>query len=186
MRTFLAVPVPVGTAEALYRERASLRDEWQGVRWVPPLNFHFTLYFFGELQAALLPELCARLTLLLAGRSCFTIELTGLGCFGSPVWPKVIFEAVGTGTEELCELHFALRPVIEPLLGWKDEPFRPHLTLGRFRRNGGSQTGILLPEGKSAKIHEFQADKIILYHSSTEPGGAVYTPLETWTLKEVK
>lgn len=185
MRIFLAVPVPLDTAEALYRKRSSLRNEWQGVRWVPPVNFHFTLYFFGELEAALLPELGARLTSLLNGRSSFIINLKGINCFGSPTRPKLVFEDVEAGAEELRELHFALRPVVEPLLGWKDEPFHPHLTLGRPRRKGlrCPQVGILPSEEKCAKIYSFLADKIILYRSYTEPGGAVYAPLETWKLE---
>jgi RNA 2',3'-cyclic 3'-phosphodiesterase len=187
MRTFLAVSPPEDTARNIYNECASLRTAWSGVRWVDPASYHVTLVFFGDHDEFTVERIRESAGPVVMEFESFEVEFDGIDCFGSPHRPKLFIENVGLGGRDLSELREALRPSLEPLVGWEKRGFRPHLTLGRPRRRGfeGPDGGELLPTGsKSDTVWSFRAREVVLYESILRPEGAEYIPLESWPLKE--
>jgi 2'-5' RNA ligase len=79
------------------------------------------------------------------------------------------------------DLQHALSP-----FGIKEEEraFRPHLTLGRFKKPGKRQTEL---EQLLAKYRELPSpvrtlSDLVLFRSDLKPGGAVYTKMTSWPL----
>ena len=187
MRTFLAVSPPAGMARDIHADRAPLRAAWSGVSWVKPASYHITLVFLGERDEFTLERIRESAGPVLMEFESFDVGFEGVGCFGNVRRPKLFIERVGAGAGELAELREALRPVLEPLAGWEERAFLPHLTLGRPGRRGveGPAGGELLPpEVKNDTVWTFRAREVVLYKSTLRPEGAEYTPLVTWPLKE--
>ena len=187
MRTFLAVSPPMETARDIHVDLAPLRAVWSGVRWVEPASYHITLVFFGERDEFTVEKIRESAGPVLMEYESFDVGFEGIDCFGSVHRPKLFIERVGAGAGELADLRDALRPVLEPLVGWEERDFRPHLTLGRPRRRGleGPKGGGLLPSGmKPDTVWAFRAREIVLYESTLRAGRAEYSRLETWPLKE--
>lgn len=180
-RLFLALSIPREIREELYRVREPLREAWRGIRWVPNENYHITLVFFGSRNAAFADEIRDGVSRALAGREAFTIEFSGPACFGDPRRPRIIYEGIGRGREELTELHSRLEPWREEAAGRERRSYRPHLTLGRPGRgevrgpDSGRGFGVGW-EGLSA----FPARKVVLFRSESGPR---YNPLEIWNLQ---
>ena len=169
MRLFLAVPIPQGVRKALYRARQTLRDDWSGIRWVPDENYHITLAFYGCRDAEGIEKI---------GRADFPIETIGPACFGDPRRPRIIYEGIGRGREELSALHACMKPPTEK------SSYRPHLTLGRAGRGQvkGPDSGVT--SGVEYKrVSVFSAGKVVLFLSESGPEGPGYTALEAWNLQ---
>ncbi len=187
MRTFLAVSPPLDKARELFAARVELRDAWTGIRWAACEHFHITLVFLGEQDDTVIESVRNAVGPALEGCEAFDIGFVGAGCFGSSVRPKFFIEKLGEGRDGLESLNAALRPALEILIGSEQRTYRPHLTLGRSRRQGvkGPAGGKLLPSGvKTDNVDTFRAREVVLYQSILYPDGARYTPLESWPLKE--
>lgn len=187
MRTFLAVSPPIQLARELYSARSEFRDVWKGVRWVKAELFHITLVFLGDRDDSVVREVTAAVGPALEGLKAFDIGFEGVGCFGSPTRPKIFFENVGIGRDDLEVLHSALGPILENLTGLVDRNYTPHMTLGRPMRHGvqGPADGGLLPSGvKTDNVGTFRAREVTLFQSILHADGARYVPLESWPLKE--
>ena len=178
MRLFLAVPIPQEVRKALYRVRQPLRDAWSGIRWVPDENYHITLAFYGCRDAAGVEEIGRAVPAALEGRADFPVELTGPDCFGDPRRPRIIYEGIGRGREELAALHACMKPPTEK------GAYRPHLTLGRAGRgevkgpDSGTDSGV-----EYRRVSVFSAAEVVLFLSESGPEGPVYSALEAWNLQ---
>ncbi len=119
---------------------AELRSTDNGtVRWTPPENLHLTLRFLGELPTGTFREARQLLTEREMPSRC-RLRFTGIDAFPSLRKPQVIVLGLEGITQRdqtellqlqsLCEA-FARELGLEP----EDRTFRPHLTLGRVRRD---------------------------------------------------
>ena len=103
---------------------------------VEPNSLHFTLRFLGEVdshQASRIADALA--TIRFEG---FDVELRGVGTFGGPRRPRVLWiGADPAGGRSMGELAGAVDGVLEKL-GWRrDKPFRAHLTVMRIKNSEG-------------------------------------------------
>ncbi|MDE2746492.1 MAG: RNA 2',3'-cyclic phosphodiesterase [Chloroflexota bacterium] len=107
----------------------------RSLRWVKREALHLTLRFIGEVELELLPDVTAALDEL-ADSGRFELTLSALGTFGGrrPRVVKVGFAEDG-GFERLLRLRRQLDGALSEV-GFETErgPYRPHLTLGRVRR----------------------------------------------------
>jgi 2'-5' RNA ligase len=155
---------------------AILRPAIAGVRWVRPEGLHLTLRFLGWSSEPALESL--EPALLAAAGECPTsaARLSGLGLFperGSPrvLWLGVDLDACVEKLQQACE-----RAAVA--VGFAPEPrgFRSHLTLGRWRERAPRPA---LPE---LDLGEATLDRLVLFRSQLQRGGAVYTPLRAFPL----
>jgi 2'-5' RNA ligase len=132
------------------------RPDEPGVRWVPPRNWHVTLRFLGNCDAA---EVAARLA---AAR--FERVVATLGPAVRWLGPQLVVPV--TGIDDLA------RAVADATADLGEPPghrFRGHLTLARTRRGA---TSSLVGHRVSTR---FTVDEIALVRSELTPDGAVYT-----------
>jgi 2'-5' RNA ligase len=122
VRLFVAVNLPEALREAIHAAAKPLRDAGLPVKWVGPEALHLTLKFLGEVKEG-------RVSV----RS-FTLGVGGFGGFPTGVLARVLW----VGCEPAPPLEL-LQDGVErgyAALGFPVEgrPFRPHLTLGRARK----------------------------------------------------
>ncbi|MBW2426697.1 MAG: RNA 2',3'-cyclic phosphodiesterase [Deltaproteobacteria bacterium] len=145
MRLFVAIELNEQERQRLHRAAAPLRAAELPVRWVRPDAYHLTLRFLGEVASDRVSELAAVMQRAVAGSACFSLGLGGLGGAPGLRRPRVIWVEIEE-SEALRRLHQRLEGALADL-GFEREPrrFRPHLTLGRLRRDGpaGGLTGLV-------------------------------------------
>ncbi|HYK11083.1 MAG TPA: RNA 2',3'-cyclic phosphodiesterase [Gemmatimonadales bacterium] len=135
MRLFVAVNFPATLRERLWEATIPLRAMELPVRWVAASGMHLTLKFLGETGEARLDELGGALDQAVAGVRSMPVTVEGFGAFPDVTRPSVIW--AGVVTDPALELlQHGVERAFGPL-GFPPEgrPFRPHVTLGRTRRD---------------------------------------------------
>lgn len=131
---FLAVDPPADAVAALDAALAPWRDAPGAPRWTPPSRWHLTLVFLGDVPADRLVPLLAAVAPAVAPTPPMALQLAGAGRFGSRRRPAVCWAGVDGDVPALTALADRLagagRSVGLPV---EERPFRPHLTLGRWR-----------------------------------------------------
>src|SRR5438128_8372674 len=140
-RTFIALKLNEALQRFLGEIISQISQELPNLRWVDPTGIHLTLAFLGELtDEQLVAAIGASEE---AAQKAIPLEyrLKGLGIFGSPRQPRVIWmgvEDLPSGKIQgspLQQLHRVLTKELE-LRGFEVEkrPFSPHLTLARIKQ----------------------------------------------------
>ena len=178
IRLFIAIEVAPAVREALAAAQAGLRKTDADVKWVTPERMHLTLVFLGDVPASRVPEIPPELDACCAGLAVFDMEAAGLGFFGNPHAPRVIWAGIREGEKAVVELQARIREVVLAL-GFKleDRAFSAHLTLGRSRsaRNGAALAKALaMPCGTFGRT---RVERALLMKSELLPTGPVYSIL---------
>ena len=149
-----------------------------GGRPIPPDNFHVTLAFLGSVPEARISDVAA-IGVDVASR--VTLPRVGVALNGIEYWkkPKVLVATAGPGTDN-ASLANVLARVLESRLtdaGFTPnlaEEFRPHVTLARK---------VVHPVRSSAiQPLPWSFTDFALVESRTEPGGSIYTVLQSFPL----
>lgn len=182
MRLFAALPLPSGLADALAPLLAELRTTDWPVRWVADENLHLTLKFFGEVEPAREPAVAEALRGAVQGTGPIDLMLAEPGVLPPRGRARVVVVDL-EAPPALELLQHRIERAAEPL-GFSAEgrPFRPHLTLGRVRREAR------LPAGAAGRFrHRLElpwlADRVVLYESAPSPAGQRYDGRVTFDLE---
>jgi 2'-5' RNA ligase len=133
-RLFFAVDLSEEARADLLRALAPLHGEPGEPHWTAPARWHLTLLFLGSVPDDRLPDVATAAAPALAGTPPLTLRLAGGGRFGSLRRPQVVWTGLDGDVAALVELAERLRGAVHALgLPVEDRPFRPHLTLGRWR-----------------------------------------------------
>lgn len=134
-RIFIALALSDAARETLRREERRLARALPDVRFAAPEDMHLTLAFLGEVDDATLAQVIALGGEVASHARPFDLALAGLGVFGPPHAPRVVWAGVGGDTQRLLALQRRLADALEAL-GFPREqrPFSPHLTLARLKR----------------------------------------------------
>ncbi|MBM4142000.1 MAG: RNA 2',3'-cyclic phosphodiesterase [Lentisphaerae bacterium] len=179
IRAFVGVPLD----DAVRRDVARLQERLKGagarVGWVRGENLHVTMAFLGDVTVEQVEAAAGALAAAARASPPFRCEVKGVGVFGRPRAPRVVWAGIGAGAENLCGLQGALAAELAQRgLPVEDRPFVPHVTMGRVRSGAGA--GPLLRQIEAAAEREFgffDAGAVVLYRSRLEPAGAVYAAL---------
>jgi RNA 2',3'-cyclic 3'-phosphodiesterase len=184
-RAFVALTLPEALREYLRGVQRCLSDNGVRARWVQPASMHLTLKFLGQLPLHQVAAVIAALDRV--ADDCPPLQLTAdeLGGFPHRYRPRVLWMGIGGEHERLCGLQEAIEAALATL-GWSPEkrPYRGHLTLARAKgqrpldKNVGDILTRCTPRGAMA----FQADRLVLFRSRLQPGGAVHDKLKEWVL----
>jgi 2'-5' RNA ligase len=179
-RLFVAIDLSDDTRRAIATEQkrlaAALRD-MKAVRWVQPAQMHVTLVFLGEVEDARTPSVVEA-----AGRAvempAFDPTFEGVGVFPPRGAPRALWVGVGAGSAELITLRQEIAERLAlPGVELEDRPFRPHLTLGRWRTSRSSDRRRTMAVARPGPIARVHVECATLYQSRLLAAGPTYTVL---------
>ena len=155
------------------------------VRWVRPELIHLTVVFMGDIQPEQIPPMGEELKAVCSIHQPFRIALKPMGCFPNSRSPRVIWLGIGGDLERMSRFRDQLQEALSPFgIKGEERAFRPHLTLGRFRKPGKRQTELdrLLATYRDLPSPSCTLGDLVLFRSDLKPGGAVYTKMLSWPL----
>jgi RNA 2',3'-cyclic 3'-phosphodiesterase len=181
VRAFVALEIGRGLAARLGTVQGDLRAAGVDAAWVKPESMHLTLKFLDEVPEKQVAKIAGALVHVAAKRAPFTMSVVGLGIFPTFERPRVIWAGVREGAEEVTALAREVEKALFTLgLPRAENPFHPHLTLGRVRV--GTRFGALgrtVMKTQKAVYGEVQVREMRLLRSDLLPEGAQHTVLAT-------
>lgn len=180
LRAFIAVEIGPEVRRQLAALQARLKASGADVRWVRPEGIHLTLRFLGDIRPADIGRLAGVMAEAVAEQAPVELTAAGWGVFPDPQRPRVIWVGLPGADEKLSKAAAALEEkLIAAGFGPADKPWKPHLTLGRVQSPRGREPLLRALAGEGEKEYgRFLADRLILFQSRLERGGAVYTVLQ--------
>jgi 2'-5' RNA ligase len=151
----------------------------QGVNWTAIQNIHLTLKFLGELKEDKIPRISNLLSKIGETSHPFNCAVKGVGVFPSIKQPRIVWAGIEPyddlkNLQEKIETSMTQEGFIR-----EDRPFTPHLTIGRVSdRIRTEDLKKLTVELTRLSVYDMGMtcfDKLHLYKSDLQPGGAVYT-----------
>jgi len=189
IRSFLAFELPPDIKSEVKRISGEVKKTGLEASWVKPDNIHLTTVFTGDIDEKDIPDMISNIDNVTAEYEPFDISLGGMGLFPDIKRPRVLWLGLNGGIEGLASLRDDLQKSLEPF-GIKQEkrPFKPHLTLGRFRKPAKDKFLLkkMLDEYGEISGPNGKLDELILFKSDLKPTGAVYTRLHYWPLGKDK
>jgi 2'-5' RNA ligase len=187
MRCFVAIDID----EAIRRQIGQLQKKLQKslsvgvseVKWVDPDLIHLTLKFIGDVPDQEINELCAIVSDVAAGHNGFSVDVNGLGYFGSP--PRVVWIGIES-SPELIDLQKEIdeRLSMTGLAPEDNKAFHGHLTLCRSKNyKAGRKLQHLLDDYGPVELGTQAVDAVYVYTSELTKQGPVYTVVSSNKLK---
>lgn len=177
LRLFVAVRVPEPVLTTLQTAAEPLRRELPGGRWVDVSNQHITVKFLGWVDGHRLVDVGKVVAETAAIHAPATLSLGELGSFPSPTRVRVLWAGIVDEESLLARVAADLDRRLAPL-GFEPEsrPYRPHLTLARFREpvRVTKPLSVTLAEGRPWPVTSLE-----LFRSHLSPRGAQYELLAT-------
>lgn len=178
-RLFFAVEIGPAAAASVAAAVEEITKVGFPGRLSPPENWHITLRFLGDTTAEQRAELLQEVeSLELPGRS--EILLGGWGTFPRPSAARVLWLGVEDRGETLQQLATLLESAARAV-GFAPEhrPFRPHLTLARFRHPADLRP--MLPNLPTVRERS-PVDRLLLLRSELGSGPPRYSAAATFPL----
>lgn len=201
VRSFVAVYPSADQRTKLDETVARLVRRWAEVRgvsreegiagpvgWTPTHQAHVTLAFLGPVERARLEDVRDRLADVAADSAPFALGLAGVGAFPDVARPRVVWMGIREGAEAATVLAHAVRQALEPLgFDLPAEPFRPHLTLGRVRRDAGAGDRRALADVLASELADDESvittiRELTLVASRIGAAGATHAVFDRWPL----
>lgn len=175
----MAVDPPPAARAHLAGALGGLRGAQGEPRWTAPERWHLTLLFLGAVPDRQVPDLVAALGPEVAAGAPGRLRLAGAGRFGSARRPQVAWIGLDGDVAALTDLATRLgRQARRLRLEVEDRPFRPHLTVGRWRP-GHPADGTLLDRLGGYRGPEWRVGEVRLVESRLGPAPS-YEELATW------
>lgn len=184
IRAFVAVPLPVGLVSVLTRTQRRLSTDLTA-SWTRPEAMHLTLHFLGEVEVAVAERIGASLRAACARIPAFAVQARHLGTFPNPRRPRVLWAGIADGAPLITLQRTLVEPLRDCGLELDSRPYRPHLTLARFRKPLRRQHLSFLASILRDEQRDFGSvpvEEVRLYRSELLPDGARYTVLSTASL----
>jgi len=135
MRLFIAVNLSTDARDAIQNALDNFPVTNPPWRWVSPDNWHLTLKFLGETNAAQVDALNAALGEVARRHHGFDMTLGAFGGFPNLRNPRVLFYDVERGAAELRQLAKDVDVAVENVLGLARETraYQAHATVARVK-----------------------------------------------------
>lgn len=188
IRSFLAFEIDPKVKKVVEEVSYYLQNSSIHAKWVRPENIHITLIFMGNIKINMLEAIKKEIKEVTHRTECMKVRLKGMGCFPDKRRPRVIWIGLDGDIKKMGELKDNLMKKLKSF-GIKDEKreFKPHLTLGRFKKSGpslGNQLNEAFERYSSLTSEDFILRELILFKSELRPEGANYTKIFSFPLKE--
>jgi 2'-5' RNA ligase len=185
-RIFIAINPIQGIKEKIFKYQDICPD--LPVRWTPKQNLHITLTFLGEVKDKAVPQVIEKTKKVSQKHTPFFVTLEKMHYGPTEKKPRMVW-ITGEKSIPLAKLKNNLEK--ELLLSrrkgesYKDG-FKPHITLGRLRREFKRLRPEDKPEIKEDLFIKFEVTSIDVIQSELRKGGAKYTILQTIDLGKFK
>ena len=189
IRSFLAFELPVEMKKTVARVSREIRNSGLDVRWVKVENIHLTVIFMGNIKTKDIASIDKEVRNVCPGYGSFNIFVKGMGCFPNRRRPRVLWLGLDGDVDRMSHFRNDLQESLKSFgIKRENRPFRPHLTMGRFRstRKKGSKLTEILPAYQALETPIESLSELFLFKSDLKPGGAMYTKLESWPLSDEK
>jgi 2'-5' RNA ligase len=191
MRLFAALLPPAGAVAQLADAVDGLRGlpGADRLRWTPAGGWHYTMAFYGEVDAAQRDDLCARLARAAARGGPLALAVAGAGCFGD----RALWAGAEGDRDALAALARSCAEAGSRAGLTREDPhaFRAHLTLARSRSRhdapGATDLRPFVAALAPFRGSTWTAGRLTLVRSvPPEPGvpgaGPRYVPFAAWPL----
>jgi 2'-5' RNA ligase len=189
IRSFLAFELPSDIKNIIAGLSVEIRKSVNDVRWVKVDNIHLTVVFMGNIAAEDIEPIGDRVKEVCFRYAPFRVSLSGVGAFPNSRKPRVLWLGLNGDIERMARFRDDLQEQLRPF-GIKEETrrFKPHLTLGRFRKFGkrDSRFDEIISSYRDVASPVCSFNELILFKSDLKPNGAVYTKLKSCPLPEEK
>ena len=183
-RLFIAVPLPDGVRDLMVDAQAGLRSGDWPVKWVEPELAHVTLKFLGNVETSRIAGIEQALDPVMSGYQAIGVATGALGAFPTATRPRVFWLGLYGNLKPLERLAGDVDRAMAGI-GFEPEsrPFRPHITLGRLRKEARPPADF---ERVAAAIRlprlDVRFDRVELVRSVLGRQGPAYTTLQQWPL----
>jgi 2'-5' RNA ligase len=185
IRSFLAFELPLEIKTVVTRVSQELKKSSLNAKWVKSGNVHLTVVFMGDVEMSEIPEIKEEVGKVCLTYGAFDISLKGVGCFPHTRKPRIVWVGLDGDLERMSLFRDALQERLIPF-GIKGDKrrFKPHLTLGRFRKpkRTNSEELELLSRYGDMTSPVCSLTELTLFKSELKPDGARYTRLGVWPL----
>ncbi len=130
---FLAVAIPPAIRSQISDLRGQLANGSKAFKkLVHPDDYHITLKFLGVVEDGLVEQVRSAAAHAVSEHTLFTLRAAGVGVFGKPATPRILWLGVGGDTTALSKLQSDVEAAMVPLgFAREDRPYRPHITLAK-------------------------------------------------------
>lgn len=190
MRTFVSINLDNSIISTLADIQNNLKerifflnpDYLKFIKWEDKNKFHITLFFIGDTDDKKLREIEQTLTSVESGLSNHKIifELKCINAFPNLKYPRVLILELLNQDRKVIDLYQNISDCLKKTGLTSDKSFRPHITLGRIRRDrklnlSGLNTDII--QGIS-----FSAYKFSLMESRLKSHGSEYSVIRDYSI----
>lgn len=170
-RVFFGIPVNKKTQRQINELLSPVKKSLQAVRWVPEENRHLTLAFLGNRPVEIVQNLVQSMDKAYQDEAGFMTGPADLARF--PNSSGNIIALVFKADAHLSNLYQLTQGfLVENGFDFSRTQFRPHITLGRFKRRSHVTADIK----QQTKIR-IQVGKVTFYQSTLTPSGSIYLAL---------
>jgi 2'-5' RNA ligase len=187
-RMFIAVNTPETVKAEIEKAQEEIRRGLRDARigWTRREQFHLTLKFLGDVDAARVPALTEVLNGVCKGFGAMNLRSEGVGCFPDLRYPRVIWVGVKDEQDQLARLVEKIGTAVSDFTEEKrEEWFSGHITLGRVKdinRLTNDKLARLAQAMAQKSFGQWRAETIELMRSELSPQGARHTELSKFQL----
>ena len=185
-RTFLAIPIAVGTEypDMVQRLQRNLEHERRNINWCKTNQIPLTLKFVGDTPDNDIPNIIEACQEVARRHQPFTMDFYRTGFFGSNHSPRVLWLGMSNEPKALYELEEDVLDAFDRLGYLRDrQNFVPHLTVCRIKQLVDKPYFIQQCQSIEQKTY-LHADvkEIVYFQSFLQPAGAFYKSLKRISL----
>ena len=189
-RTFLAIPIAVGTEypALVQRLQRNLEHERRNINWCKTDQIHLTLKFVGDTPDEDVPKIIEACRQVAQRHQPFTMDFNRTGIFGSNHSPRVLWLGMKDEPKALYELEEDVLDAFDDLGYLRDrQNFVPHLTVCRIKQLIDKPFFQQVYQGIEQKTYlHAEVKEIVYFQSFLQPTGAFYKTLKRIPLGETK
>lgn len=176
MRLFLAIDIPNDIKKTLADQIYPFQKDYQYMTWVPPENFHLTIYFFGEVDS---PEPLKKMVEEIA----FDIPPFRLYALEGDIFiADKITLSINFQREK--NLNYLVKK-IRDRSGESRREFVPHLTIARYKKPSKQQYYLIKKKMEKLPLDvEIPVTHLTLFESNMSGSGPHYKNIAEFPLNE--
>lgn len=173
-RLFIALELPETIKDQLLKVRGGL----EGAHWQRREQLHLTLSFIGNVDYHQLEDVHTVLEQIRFQP--FEVELGGLGLFGKPHRPRLLWTGAKS-PKPLEDLHTKLHNALKRAgLPQDERGYLPHVTLARFDGSYSMRADGFVIANQGLHLAPFVVDHFTLFESHLGNEGSYYDVLEQY------